>query len=54
MDASRPSYVPVAPPRRFADEPLQERALRYVQHNQLASMVGAFALGVFLGVLARS
>ena len=51
-DAARPSaYVPV--PVHAANTPLLDRVTRFVEQNQLASMAGAFALGVVLGVLAR-
>lgn len=45
------SYVPV--PAYRAGEPLLERVTRFVEQNQIASMAGAFALGVLLGTLAR-
>lgn len=46
------NYVSV-PPARTADEALSARLLRFVEDNQLASMAGAFAFGVVLGVIAR-
>jgi len=50
---SRPaSYIPVPSPHAAAQAPLA-RLTPWVRDNQLAAMAGAFALGVFLGVLSR-
>lgn len=49
-DSTRPPFVPVAP---ASTETLTARLTYLVEHNQIAAMAGAFALGVLLGVLAR-
>ena len=50
-DSTRPSFVPVAP--AASTETLTARLTYLVEHNQLAAMAGAFAVGVLLGVIAR-
>lgn len=53
-----PSDVPVAPrqlpPPTFEEQyPPLEQVVDWIRENQFPAMIGAFAVGVFLGVLAR-
>ena len=49
LPAPRPYPLPVPPP----DEPPLAALARWTREHQTPAMIGAFALGVLLGVLAR-
>jgi hypothetical protein len=48
-----PSRGDDAPTTTDRDEAVLTPAVAWVEHNQTVAMLGAFALGVFLGVLMR-
>ncbi len=59
MEATVPPSEAPAAPRRLPmptlpeEYPLLETAVDWIKDNQFTAMIGAFAVGVFLGVLAR-